>query len=84
MTHSVQVAQSVLWCAHPVLQTAVAAGMYWRKLHKTFPVFFAYIVAQIAIFAIVFPLQKADYTVYFYAYWATNALSVVLGFRVIH
>ena len=85
MTDSAQIAQSVLWCAHPVLQTAVAAVMYWRKLHKTFPIFFAYIVAQIAIFAIVFPLEKgADYTVYFYAFWATNALSVVLGFRDIH
>jgi hypothetical protein len=85
MTDSVQVAQSVLWCAHPVLQTAVAAAMYWRKLHKTFPAFFAYMVAQIAIFAVVYPLKVwGDYTVYFYTYWATNALSVVLGFKVIH
>jgi hypothetical protein len=59
--------------------------MYWRKLHKTFPVFFAYIVAQIAIFVIVYPLQKwGSYEIFFYTYWATDALSVVLGFRVIH
>jgi hypothetical protein len=85
MTDFAQLASSLLWCAHPALQAIVAIVMYQRKLQKTFPVFFAYIIAQIAIFAIVFPLQKSgDYSAYFYAFWATNALSVVLGFKVIH
>jgi hypothetical protein len=85
MTDSAKIAESLLWCAHPLLQAVVAGVMYWRRLHKTFPIFFAYIVAQIAIFMVVFPLQKwGDYSVYFYTYWATNALSVVLGFKVIH
>jgi hypothetical protein len=85
MTEPAQIAQSVLWCAHPLLQTVVAGAMYWRKLHKTFPVFFAYIVAQIAIFVILFPLQEwGTYSIFFYTFWATNALSVVLGFKVIH
>jgi hypothetical protein len=85
MTDSAQLARSVLWCAHPILQAIVAGVMYRRKLQKIFPAFFGYMIAQIAIFAIVFPLQESgDYTAYFYAYWATNALSVVLGFKVIH
>jgi len=83
MTESAKFAQLVLWCAHPLLQSIVAFAMWRSKMHKNFPVFFSYIVAQIAIFAIVFPLQN-DYAAYYYAFWATNAVSVVLGFRVIH
>jgi hypothetical protein len=59
--------------------------MLWRKIHRTFPVFFAYIVFQILVFAITFPLRGVRfYTVFFYVYWATTAISVILGFKVIH
>jgi hypothetical protein len=85
MMVSFQVAKLALWCAHPLLQAVVAGLMYWRKLHKTFPAFFSYVVAQLAIFLILFPLRDTEnYAIFFYAFWATNALSVVLGFRVIH
>jgi len=85
MTESAKLAQLVLWCLHPLLQSAVACGMYWRKMHKTFPVFFAYILAQIAISLVVIPLsQSSNYTLFYYTFWATDAISVVLGFRVIH
>src|SRR5438132_5339122 len=47
-----------LWIAHPVLQSLVAAAMIRRKLYKAFPFFFAYVVAQILIFAILFPIYK--------------------------
>jgi len=49
-----------LWCAQPVLQSAVAVVLWRRKLHKLFPVFFAYVLAQIGIFALTFPLRSAD------------------------
>lgn len=74
-----------LWFAHPVLQASLVAIMLWRKLHRTFPVFFSYIAFQILVFAITFPLRGARfYTLFFYLYWATTAISVILGFRVIH
>jgi hypothetical protein len=75
-----------LWIAHPVLQLAVAAIMWPRKLHKKFPVFFAYIIMQVAIFAILFPIQisRGAYATFFYTYWITAAISVTLGFKVIH
>jgi energy-converting hydrogenase Eha subunit E len=80
--HLVSVA---LWCAHPVLQAAVAATMLWRKLHRTFPVFFSYVVFQIAAFALTFPFRdERFYVLFFYAAWATTGISVVLGFKVIH
>ena len=74
-----------LWCGQPVLQAAVALILWRRKLHKLFPVFFAYFLAQIAIFAITFPLRSADnYEWFFYAYWAGAAVSALISFKVIH
>ena len=51
-----QTAYLALWCSHPVLQAAVAVCLWRRKLYRQFPVFFSYILAQIAIFAVTFPL----------------------------
>jgi|SRR5579884_782478 len=59
--------------------------MIKRKLYRNFPYFFAYIVAQLLIFAALFPAYLMDAsTFYFFAYWATTAMSVALGFKVIH
>jgi hypothetical protein len=74
-----------LWVAHPSLQLVVATLMFRRKLYRSFPYFFAYIVAQILVFSVLFPaylLGVSDF--YFFAYWGTTALSVALGFKVIH
>jgi hypothetical protein len=74
-----------LWCAQPALQAVVAAVMWRRQLHKQFPVFFSFVVAQVAIFAVTYPLHSyAPYKYYFYAYWSAEALNAVLGFKVIH
>jgi len=75
-----------LWIAHPVLQCIVAAVMLRRKLSRIMPMFFAYIVSQIVIFAFLFPTELLGSTQswsYFYLYWATTAVSAVLGFMVI-
>jgi hypothetical protein len=73
----------VLWLAEPVLESVVVAALIWRKAYRNFPWFFAYIVAQILDFVVLYPLRTAK-TPYFYAYCLTAALSVVLGFGVIH
>ena len=73
-----------LWIAHPVLQCLVAAIMLRRKLSRIMPMFFSYIVSQIVIFAFLFPTQiLGSMKSYFYLYWATTAVSAVLGFMVI-
>ena len=72
-----------LWCAHPVLQLAVVAIMLRRKLHKTFPVFFTYALAQVVIFALLFPF-RSNYSTFFNLYWGTAAVSLGLGFWVIY
>src|SRR5215468_11589991 len=74
-----------LWFAHPALQASLVGVMLWRKLHRTFPMFFWYVAFQPIAFALSFPFYRAHlYTPFFYVYWATTAVSVVLGFRVIH
>jgi len=84
MSDPAQFAQTILWCAHPALQTVLVGIMLRRKLHRVFPLFFAYLVAEIAIFIILFPLQGGSYKLFFYTYWATAAVAVLLGFKVIH
>ena len=75
----------LLWFGHPVLQAAVAIVMCRRKLHHAFPLFFSYVLAQIVIFTLTYPIYRSgSYAAFFYASWIGSALSVVLGFKVIH
>lgn len=80
-----QFAYYALWIAHPTLQLALAGLMYQRKLHRKFPFFFAYVVCEVLIFALLFPVYlKGNYGLFFYLYWSTAAISLTLGFKVIH
>ncbi len=59
--------------------------MLWRKLHRKFPIFFAYIIFQLANFAVLFPIhQRGNYDLYFYSYWIGVVISLAIGFKVIH
>jgi len=74
-----------LWIAHPTLQLGIAIFMLRRGLLKQFKFFFAYIVTQLASFAIVFPaFVWRSYSAAFYLSWCTTAISVACGFLVIH
>jgi hypothetical protein len=74
-----------LWMLHPLLQSAIAAFMVRRGLVRNFRFFFAYLITQLASFAIVFPAYVwRGYSAMFYLYWATSAISVTCGFFVIH
>lgn len=77
--------QLALWIAHPVLELFLIGAMLWRKLHRTFPIFFAYVVFQVLNFLVLFPIYKfGSTTAYFYAYWISMAISLAIGFKVIH
>ncbi len=74
-----------LWCAQPILQSVVVAILWRRKLHKQFPVFFWFLLAQVANFAILFPLWiTGSRNLYFGPFWLGEAVNAVLGFKVIH
>jgi hypothetical protein len=81
-----------LWCAQPIVQSATATVLWRRKLHKTFPVFFLFLLVQVAEFLIMFPIFLAgnndwvtgNYTLYFWLFWLGEAVNAILGFKVIH
>jgi len=74
-----------LWGAQPILQSVVAAIFWRRKLHRQFPAFFWFLLAQIANFAVTFPLWlSGSSTLYFWFFWLGEAVNAVLGFKVIH
>ncbi|MFZ3265438.1 MAG: hypothetical protein WA172_15645, partial [Terriglobales bacterium] len=59
-----------LWWAQPILQSVVAAVVWRRKIHRQFPIFFYFLVAQVVNFAITYPLyHNANYKWYFWCYW---------------
>jgi hypothetical protein len=77
--------QLALWISHPALELLLAAALVWRKLHRKFPVFFAYVVFQLVNFAVLFPIhQYGGYNPYFYTYWIGATISLAIGFKVIH
>src|SRR4030088_1157164 len=77
--------QLALWIAHPVLELFLVGLMFWRRLHRTFPVFFSYIVFQVVTFSVLFPIYRSGSSMaYFYAYWISSAISLAIGFKVIH
>jgi hypothetical protein len=84
MSDKIKIFYYVLWIAHPILQTAIAAAMFRYGRHRQFRYFFAYIVAQIATFAVVFPTYRYNLAAWPYLSWLSTAVSVALGFKVIH
>ncbi len=84
MSEKIRIFYYALWIAHPVLQTAIALIMLRRGQHREFKYFFAYIVTQIAAFAVVFPAYRYNHTAAFYTSWISTAISVALGFKVLH
>ena len=74
-----------LWGAQPILQSVVAAIFWRRKLHRQFPAFFWFLLAQVTNFAITFPLWlTGNGNLYFWFFWLGEAVNAVLGFKVIH
>src|SRR5271170_6167133 len=84
MSYQIIILYYALWLAHPFLQTVIAIAMLRRGQHRAFKFFFAYVVTQIMTFAVVFPTYMYRYSACFYLSWIGTAISVVLGFKVIH
>ncbi len=90
MSWKMEFAFYALWIAHPALQFVLAGFMVRRKLHRRFHWFFVYLISQVVIFTLLFPVYlKSDksisyYELFFYLFWALDAVSLALGFKVIH
>ena len=69
----------------PILEMGIAGFVLRGGLFKKFRFFFAYIVTQIVTFAVYFPAYFwLSYSAAFYVSWIFLAISVALGFLVIH
>jgi hypothetical protein len=81
---SLRIVYYALWIAPVAVFVCLAAMMLRRKLHKEFPLFFAYVVFQVADFAIGFFTYHRSQQLYFYAYWTLAAVGIGLGFGVLY
>ena len=73
----------------PLLEGAVAFSLWRRKAHKEFPYFFAYLLAQIAMFCVLFPISNwasAGFMqrYWYYLNWGTTAIGIALLSKVLH
>jgi hypothetical protein len=74
----------VLWLAAPSLQLGILVFMHRRKLHQVFTFFFTYTAFQVLSFLVSFTVFQVSPHNYFFVYWTSSALSIMLGFAVIH
>jgi len=74
-----------IWILQALTQAAVAVVYYRRKLHKEIPAFFVYIIVQLLIFCIQFPVYRYGYGgTYFKVYWVATAVDLLISFKIIH
>ena len=84
MSDKIKLLYYALWVAHPILQSAIAIAMIRSGRHRQFKYFFAYILTQVLSFAVVFPTYRYNPAACQYLSWISTAISVALGFQVIH
>lgn len=79
----------LFWVVPILAQSLIAAFMRARRLHRTLPCFFAYTCFVVATSCAQIAMHPSahrylpSYDVYFYAYWAEDAISILLGLTVI-
>lgn len=66
------------WLLGPVLQITLATVMIRRGLRATFPRFFSYLIFQTVKSGFLFVVYRYYEASYFDAYWAGNAISIML------
>jgi len=90
MTWNSHSAETLLWCAQPVVHAAIAVVAWRRRLYEQFPVFFRFLLVQLVSFAVIFPisrmysLHQCSYELLFWASWIGEGVNAVLGFQIIH
>lgn len=82
MSQIIDSAYYPLWVAHPVLQVGLLIAIWRRKLLRTYPIFFAYLIVELVVFGVLFAAWN-HYDYYFYLYWISTGISAVFGFKVI-
>ena len=85
MSKKTRVLLCALWIAHPVIQTVIAVVMVRRGQHTAPSSIFSLASSPKSVaFAVVFPAYLYNHSACFYLSWFSTAISVALGFQVIH
>ena len=58
--------------------------MCYKKLNREFPIFFAFVLAECVDTWIGYVLKQISYKAFYVEYWTVSAITVVLGFAVLH
>ena len=73
----------VLWFGGTLMQLGVLVAMYRRGLHREYPYFFNYTVLQVLSEPILFVIQRHSYTLYYWGFYVSMALSALISFAVL-
>jgi hypothetical protein len=72
------------WVASWIGASVLIAYILKKKLNREFPIFFAYLVAGTVSDLLNFVLSFISYRDYYYTYWTGTAVTIALGFAVLH
>jgi hypothetical protein len=76
--------QSILWVAPALIQLAIVFAMFSNGSRKRFPMFWTYTIFQVVSSIALMVFFQFGEMEYFFAYWASAAMSAFLGFAVIY
>ena len=65
--------QLTLWLAPTIVESVIVMAMLYRKLWRSLPIFFSYLIFTISGTCFLF-LERGNPIKYFYAYWVKQAL----------
>lgn len=83
MTNSTLVWQIINWASLPMLMLVLGIVL-WRKLHKEYPFFFAYVVISVAAGLVRFAAQFFTPLTYFYAYWISDVVIAIFNILAVY
>ncbi|HET9696221.1 MAG TPA: hypothetical protein VFP40_05095 [Terriglobales bacterium] len=72
------------WFASWLASAALVAFIYKKKLHREYPIFASYLLACVLADVINYGAMRASYKFYYITYWATAAVTTLMGFAVLH
>lgn len=73
----------IFWLGASVGLVVLTILMLRKKLHREFPVFFAFVAAECVDSWIAMPLKAVSYKAYFVECWTFTAITTVIGFAVL-
>ncbi len=74
----------VFWFSASAIQLGVLVVMFRRGLYREYPFFFNYTLLRVLSDVILFIVHKQSYGLYYFSYWLSAALSVLISFAVLY